>query len=75
MAETPASTTQTITLHNDITVNGKTYPAGQGVSVPKAQADDIARMDYEHQKYKETLHTKRTFNVDSGTIAVGGGGV
>jgi hypothetical protein len=76
MAETPASTTQTITLHNDITVNGVTHRAGRSVNVPKAQAEDIGRMDYEHEQYKNTLHTKTEYRpVRLQTIAVGGGAV
>ena len=71
MAE--ASTSTTINLHNDITVNGKRYPAGQKVEVPKNQADDIARIDFEHEKYKSTLHSKREVTTNSGTIAMGGG--
>ena len=72
MAET-ASTNTTINLHNDVTVNGKKFSAGQKVEVPKAQADDIARIDYEHEQYKSTLNRKREFTVNSGTIAMGGG--
>jgi hypothetical protein len=67
------SETTKINLQNDITVNGRTFKAGTNVEVPKSQADDVARMDYEHNQYKNTLHTKRTFEVDAGTIAVGGG--
>ena len=70
---TPNSNETTMNLHNDITVNGKTFKAGQNVAVPKEQADDIARMDFEHQKYKDTLHVKRTFESNAGTISVGGG--
>jgi hypothetical protein len=72
MADSTEETTK-INLQNDITVNGVRYRAGQGVVVPKKQADDISRMDYDHTKYLSTLHVKRKFEVDSGTIAVGGG--
>lgn len=61
----------TINLQNDITVNGKVFKAGQKVPVPKDQADDIARMDYEHQKYKDNLHVKNVYESNAGTIAVG----
>lgn len=65
--------TTTMNLHNDVQVNGVRYRAGQGVKVPKSQADDISRIDYDHQKYKENLMKKNTYEVDSGTMAVGGG--
>lgn len=39
--------TTTMNLQNNITVNGKTYPRGMRVTVPKASADDIARIDYD----------------------------
>lgn len=71
MAE--ASTSQTINLHNDIRLNGVVYRAGQKVEVPKDSADDIARIDFEHQQYKDTLHRKREVTTNSGTIAMGGG--
>jgi hypothetical protein len=61
----------TINLQNDITVNGKVYKAGQKVPVPKTQAEDISRMDYEHQQYKDNLHVKHTYETNAGTIAVG----
>lgn len=64
--------TTTINLQHAITVNGRRYPAGQGVKVPKAQADDIARMDYEASEQDKNLHIKRTNMVDAGTIAAGG---
>jgi hypothetical protein len=67
-----ASDTTKINLHHDIRVNGVFYRAGTNVEVPSAQADDIARMDYEHQQYKENLHRKNVYEVDSGTIAMGG---
>lgn len=67
------SETTTVNLHNDITVNGITYKKGQSVKVPKKQADDISRMDYEHEQYKANLHKKNTYEVNGGSIAVGGG--
>lgn len=60
-------------LTNDITVNGVTYRAGQNVIVPAKQADDIARMDYEHNKYLQNLNKKNSYIVDAGNIAVGSG--
>lgn len=68
---TPNNDETTINLQNDITVNGKVFHAGQKVAVPKDQADDIARMDYEHQQYKDNLHVKHTYETNAGTIAVG----
>lgn len=65
--------TTKLNLSHDITVNGRTYPAGQNVEVPKNQADDISRMDHEHNQYLNTLHVKRTREVNAGTMAVGGG--
>jgi len=65
--------TTTINLQNDITVNGKTFPAGEKISVPKGQADDISRMDYEHEKLKKSYHEKHVNIHNSGTFAVGSG--
>ena len=64
--------TTTMNLINDITVNGKKYKAGERVIVPKAQADDLARMDHEHNKYLAGLHVKHKYEVNAGTIAAGG---
>lgn len=72
-ATEPTTETTKINLHNPITVNGITYPAGQNVEVPKRQADDLSRMDYEHEQYKSNLHVKRTFEEKGPTIGVGGG--
>jgi hypothetical protein len=47
--------TTTINLSNQIKVNGITYPKGMRVEVPKAQADDIARIDYDANVQKELL--------------------
>ena len=65
--------TTTMNLSTDIVVNGVKYKAGRGVTVPKAQADDLSRMDYEHQQYKDGLMKKHSYEVDAGTIAAGGG--
>lgn len=74
MAESESTT---INLHNPITITTKKFgvvklPAGQGVKVPKELAEDAQRMDYEHQQYKENLHKKNVYEVDAGTIAMGG---
>jgi hypothetical protein len=67
------SETTKMNLINDITVNGITYRSGHNVEVPKKQADDLARMDHEHNQYKASLLTKHTYEVDAGTMAVGSG--
>jgi len=66
--------TTKINLSNDVTVNGRTFKAGQNVTVPKDQAEDISRIDYEHTQYKNNLHVGRKYRpVNAGTIAMGGG--
>lgn len=67
--------TTTVNLRHDVTVNGVTYKAGQRAVVPKNSADDIVRIDSEHQDYKDNLHKKRNFQVNSGSMSVGGGAV
>lgn len=69
----PTAETTTMNLSNDIVVNGVRFKAGHNVIVPKKQADDVSRMDYEHQKYKDGLMKKHTYEIDAGTIAAGGG--
>ncbi len=65
--------TTTINLQNDVIVNGKTFPAGQRVEVPKSQAEDIERIDFDHTKYQKGLSKKHTYEVNSGTFGVGSG--
>lgn len=65
--------TTTVNLTNDIRVNTRLYKAGHNVIVPKDQADDIMRMDHEHNKYKSQLLTKQTYETNAGTMAVGSG--
>jgi hypothetical protein len=65
--------TTKMNITNPITINGVKFPAGTNVTVPKNQADDIARMDYDHNKYLQTLHVKRKFEVNAGSIGAGGG--
>jgi hypothetical protein len=74
MSTSSVGSTETtkINLVNSVTVNGITYPAGQHVEVPKKQADDIARIDYDHQKYLATLHKKDVVEINKGTMSVGG---
>lgn len=71
-----ASETTTVDLLNDVTISNTKgtwrFKAGRGVTVPKDMADDIKRIDYEHQQYKENLHKKQTYEVNAGTIGVGG---
>ncbi len=47
--------TTKMNLQNDITVNGVKYHRGMNVEVPKAQADDMARIDYEAQQKRMEL--------------------
>lgn len=63
----------TINLLNDVTVNGKTYKAGQQVAVPKTQADDVARIDFEASEQERLRNVRRTSNVNLGTRSVGNG--
>lgn len=76
MADKPTETT-TMNLHNDVTISTakQTYrfSKGQGVKVPKELADEVARIDYDHEQYKSKLHTKQTYEVNGGTISVGSG--
>lgn len=67
------SETIKVDLQHDIQVNGQRFKAGRNVEVPKAQADDIKRMDYEHSKYLGSLNQRHKYIVDSGSIAAGGG--
>lgn len=67
------SDTTKLNLHNDVTVNGVRFKAGQNVEVPKKMADDIARIDYEHEQLKAGYMQKRVYEKDAGTMAVGGG--
>jgi hypothetical protein len=60
-----------VNLINDIEVNGVKYRKGQNVQVPRSQADDIQRIDYDHQQYKDNLLKKNVYEVNSGTMAVG----
>lgn len=72
MAEkTPESESTTLNLRNDVTINGVKYRAGRNVRVPKAQAADIERIDFEHDEYKSNLMKRRKYEVDSGTMSVG----
>jgi hypothetical protein len=67
------SETTSINLQHRVTINGKSYGPGTGITVPRNQADDLLRMDYEHQQYRNNLQTKQTYEVNAGSIAVGGG--
>lgn len=67
------SETVKVNLQSDVQVNGVTYKKGQGVEVPRAQAEDISRIDYDHTQYKGKLNTKQTYETNAGTMAVGGG--
>jgi hypothetical protein len=47
--------TTKMNLQNDISVNGVKFRAGMNVEVPKNQADDVARMDYDAQQKRMEL--------------------
>ncbi len=64
--------TTTINLTSEVTVNGRKFMPGTNVTVPKNQAEDILRMDHDHNMYLKGLHEKHTYEVNSGTIGVGG---
>lgn len=55
------SDTTRINLMNDVTVNGREFKAGHNVEVPKVQADDISRIDYDNQQYQNNLVKSRKF--------------
>lgn len=65
--------TTKINLSNDVTVNGRVYKAGRGVEVPKAQAEDIERIDHEHNQYLAGLNKRHVYKANAGTIAMGQG--
>lgn len=65
--------TTTIALLNNVTINGRTFKKGPRVEVPKRQAEDILRMDHDHNQYLLGLNKKHTYEVDAGTMAVGSG--
>jgi hypothetical protein len=67
-----ADTTK-MNLQHDITVNGRTFKAGQNVEVPKAQADDIARIDYDNTKLEQSYNKKQVYEKNAGSFAVGSG--
>lgn len=63
----------TMNLQNEVTVNGVKYPAGSRVEVPKAQADDIARIDYDNTKLQQSYNKKQVYEQNAGSFAVGSG--
>jgi len=67
------SDTTKVNLQNDVTVNGRTFKAGQNVEVPRSQADDIARIDYDREQVKAKMMTKQTYEVNGGTFSAGNG--
>jgi len=74
VAEAPK--TVKIDLRNPIRIsnvkNTWEFPAGRGIEVPADMAEDVKRIDDDHQDYKANLLIKRTSTVDAGTFAVGG---
>lgn len=69
----PATETTRMNLMHDVTINGVKYPRGRNVEVPKRQADDIARIDHDHQEQLNALHVKREYISNAGSISVGSG--
>lgn len=65
------SETTTIRLDNDITHNSVRYKAGSKVTVPKASADDISRIDAEHNAYLRDLMRRKDVTVNAGEVNVG----
>lgn len=63
-----------INLQHRLTVNAVSYGPGHNVEVPRAQADDLLRMDADHTKYLLGLQEKHVYEQDAGTMAVGGSG-
>lgn len=62
-----------MSLENAVRINGREFPAGSKVIVPKDQADDIKRIDEEHEKLKKSYHQKQVNIVAGPTISVGNG--
>jgi hypothetical protein len=56
----------TMNLQNSVRVNGILYPRGMGVKIPKEQADDIARIDYEATEQKNNLVKQRQYVAQAG---------
>jgi hypothetical protein len=69
----PTEPTTKMRLSNDLTVNGIKFKAGNSVEVPKRQAADLERMDFEHNEYLKNLNKRRNFEVNAGTIGMGSG--
>jgi hypothetical protein len=67
------SDTVKMNLNHTVTINGERFPAGKNVEVPRAMAEDAARIDHDHNEYEKTLHRKREFTQDLGEMGVGGG--
>lgn len=59
--------TTTMNLHNSVRINGVIYPKGTGVKVPRGQADDIARIDYEASEQQNNLVKQRSYIAPAGT--------
>jgi len=50
-----ADETTSMNLQNNVTINGRKFTKGMNVIVPKGQADDIARIDYNAQQAQNNL--------------------
>lgn len=67
------SESTSISLRNNITINGTTYRKGSNVEVPRKVAEDLLRMDHDYTEYEVNLHKKRTSETNLGSMAVGDG--
>lgn len=67
----------TMDLDEPITIsnvkNTWKFPKGENIEVPAELADEVRRINRDHVNYKLNLQKKNVFEVNSGTIAVGGG--
>lgn len=59
--------TTTMNLHNSVRINGVIYPKGASIKVPKSQADDIARIDYEASEQQNNLVKQRSYVAPAGS--------
>lgn len=50
-----------VTLDHDIQINGQVIPAGTQ-ELPAAQAEDVKRINDEHNKYIASLNRSKTVN-------------
>ena len=66
-----STASEKVVLEHDIEINGTKYTKGRQ-DVPTEVADDLRRMNSEHNAYLNGLHRKRVYEHNSGTMSVGG---